>query len=216
LFEQQRQDVINRIDSTKAIKRPQNINDMLFDIEEYTELFEEAGKPYYIASIMEVGNDVLNELIQGVRINIDQKPVVNFIDKFTRKYAKATNETTVALLRDSLQQGIDAGEAIPDLAKRVNEIMQDAIENRATMIARSETVRASNFGAEEAMRQSGVVESKEWVVAIDERTCDICMEMDGMVVGLGEIFAEDSYSDIAAPPRHVNCRCTIVPVVSED
>jgi len=91
------------------------------------------------------------------------------------------------------------------------------------MIARTETIRASNFGAEEAYRQSGVVKGKEWLTSFDKRTCPDCEDMDGKKAGLGKSFdttgldVDLDYTEGAMPhsPLHVSCRCTIVAILIE-
>jgi hypothetical protein len=98
------------------------------------------------------------------------------------------------------------------------------------LIARTETIRASNAGAEESYKQSGVVTSKEWLVTADDRLCPACAEMDGEIIELGENYYNKGdemsfgsgdeqgtlvfdYGAVAHPPLHPNCRCTLVPVV---
>ncbi len=48
----------------------------------------------------------------------------------------------------------------------------------------------------------------EWVSALDSRTCPTCAPLDGAV--------KDSKKDFPSTPVHVNCRCTVVLVDSED
>jgi hypothetical protein len=52
----------------------------------------------------------------------------------------------------------------------------------------------------------------KWCTGEDDLVCPVCSELDGKVVGTGEVFAPD----IDIPPAHVNCRCWIQPVVSEE
>jgi len=79
--------------------------------------------------------------------------------------------------------------------------------------------------------QSGVVEGKKWLTAIDERTCDPCTDMDNMTAPLGQPTWEKEGLDIGDvqgeygldfdytegemphPPLHPRCRCTITPIV---
>ena len=94
------------------------------------------------------------------------------------------------------------------------------------MIARTETIRASNFATVEAYRQSEVVEAKEWLAEMDERTCGYCQEMNGKVIDLDESYFEegDDFTvdgstlniellDVDEPPLHVSCHCTTIPVL---
>jgi SPP1 gp7 family putative phage head morphogenesis protein len=88
---------------------------------------------------------------------------------------------------------------------------------RSERIARTETIRASNFSTEEAYKESGIVEAKEWLTTKDERTDDECNDLDGKIIPLGKSFQskkENGYETVQFPPIHVNCRCTLLPVVS--
>lgn len=227
VFNQQRYDIIHQLEaSEKAIKAA---SDYAIDTEYYTELLIDGTRPIFYGAITDAAKPVFDMLGVAGEVTIDQQPVIKFVDKFTNKYAKATNKTTVTKLRKTLQEGINAGESIPQLRDRVNLMFDSMERSRATQIARTETVRASNFGAEEAMIQSGVVEGKEWLVAYDERTCEFCLAMESNFQELGTSFFEEgqiapgteggsieiSYADVDNPPLHVSCRCTIIPVVKE-
>ena len=100
------------------------------------------------------------------------------------------------------------------------------------MIARTETIRSSNAGAVMSYEKAGITE-KQWFTAEDGMVCVYCAEMHGKVVGvsdnywnLGDTMTVErqdkppasmtlSYENVAAPPLHPNCRCTILPVVVE-
>ena len=53
---------------------------------------------------------------------------------------------------------------------------------------------------------------KMWIIAQDERTCDICSELDGEIVPWDGTFS----SGDETPGRvHPNCRCTMVIIPPE-
>jgi SPP1 gp7 family putative phage head morphogenesis protein len=119
------------------------------------------------------------------------------------------------------------GEGIPDLRKRVNELFDGMEKYRAERIARSEVIRASNFAAQEAYRQSGVVNEVEWLATDDDRLCEFCAPLSGEHIALGDTFFDKgdsyrgsdggmldlNYEDIEHPPLHVNCRCALIPII---
>ena len=83
-------------------------------------------------------------------------------------------------------------------------------EARADLIARHETMLAANEGqrlgwdqAKDAGLLSGT-ERREWIITGDERTCPICMTLDGKTALLNGTYP----GDFAGPPAHVQCRCT--------
>lgn len=83
---------------------------------------------------------------------------------------------------------------------------------RAQTIARTETIRAAEAGRQEAWRQAqkrdllAFDQQREWLTADDERTCSLCLPLDGVRVALYQSFP----GGIDSPPRHPSCRCTTV------
>ena len=155
--------------------------------------------------------------------------VTEFLTQRNRKVSKGIDDETDKQLRTSLAEGLAAGESIEELTARVETIYGAAASFRAERIARTETIRANNFASEEAWRQSGVVEAKEWFTAKDERVCEFCGPMNGRIVKLGERYFEQGaefegsnggklkleFEAIETPPLHGNCRCTLLPVLIE-
>jgi hypothetical protein len=91
---------------------------------------------------------------------------------------------------------------------------------RARTIARTEAIRANNMGIQEAWRQAieagKVSESlvrRQWIVARDERLCEICAPIPRLNpkhgVKQGQPFATPK-GPMSMPPAHPNCRCTMV------
>jgi len=186
--------------------------------------FGDNGK-IFIGGVMEdVGQFELTNLVVGIDFDVNSPAVIAFQKKFIEKYSKVVNETTLDSLRKTLQAGVAAGESMPDLSKRVGKVFDFADKQRSLQIARSETIRASNFGAEEAYRQSGVCSGKTWLTAADERVCPECEAMNGKKAGLGKSFdigkldVDLDYTEGAMPhpPLHVLCRCTITAILIGD
>ena len=86
----------------------------------------------------------------------------------------------------------------------------DAKGYRATLIARSEVITASNQGNLEAYKQSGVVKQKMWLTSRDDRVRDEHIPMDGETVDIDKPFSNGSMV-----PDSPNERCTIIPVIKE-
>jgi HK97 family phage portal protein len=145
----------------------------------------------------------------------------------TRKMASKYNDDTMTKLNVTLSEGIQAGEGLGELKKRVSDVYDDVTGYRAERIARTETLKASNGATVDAYRQTGFVTQKQWYVNPD--ACVQCEYFDGKTVplddsflGLGESYTveEDGdsttftndYDTVEEPPLHPNCRCTIIPV----
>jgi len=104
---------------------------------------------------------------------------------------------------------------------------------RTEMIARTETIRASNAGSFEQMKEWGV-RKKEWLSTQDDRTrgqdekdefdhfSDWPQGPNGEVVGIDEPFTgtgeEMMYpgDPSGSPGNFINCRCALLPVLPEE
>jgi len=153
--------------------------------------------------------------ISEVGIDIDvtmQNPKVQEYLRVKTFKIKQINDTTEKALRTTLLEGIRAGESVDKLADRIEAVFDFAHRYRSVRIARTEVIEASNQGQLRVYEDSGVVQLKEWITALDEHTCEECMEANGDTARLGEVFPT---TGVEAPPHHPNCRCTIAPVIAE-
>jgi hypothetical protein len=119
----------------------------------------------------------------------------------------------------SVLRSIEQGARLPQdrIDHMVERYRERALQNRAVMIARTETIRASNAGSQAVWDQAkkqgllGDETRKRWLVAFDERTCEICKEiarLNKAGVPLNSSF-QSSMGPIEAPPAHPNCRCSV-------
>jgi len=174
-------------------------------------------KPIYAQVVEAFGQQAIDDIgIEG-RFDLLDPRVIHFLDTEAAQYVKGINQTTRRRLQDTLIEGVKNGESIPKLMDRVSSVFTEAKTWRAEAIARTETVRASNFGGYEGMKQVGI-EMKEWLATRDERVRDSHLETDGQIVPIDEPFilgsgAEAMYpGDSGEPEEDINCRCTVAPV----
>jgi len=178
----------------------------------------EKMKPVYQDVVETFGADMMQTLEIDLTFDLLNPRVVDFLEMEATKYIAGINETTRRALQAELAEGVEAGESIPELAKRVSAVFEQAKGPRSTVIARTEVVRASNFGNFEAMRQAAV-EQKEWLATRDERVRDEHLAMDGQVKPVDQPFVAPSGQEAMYPGDFgvagldVNCRCTVLPVV---
>ena len=102
----------------------------------------------------------------------------------------------------------------------VDRYVAKLLKQRATLIARTETLQAMNDGqraswatlAERGLIDAGRME-REWMAIVpnDGRTCPVCEALDGARAPIG-----GSYGSVGGvgPPQHPDCRCTerLVPI----
>jgi SPP1 gp7 family putative phage head morphogenesis protein len=135
------------------------------------------------------------------------KNVVGLHPKWAQAVVKYENRQFARLVAEGFKETAARNRA-STMATDYSERLKSA---RATMIARTEIQIAQNEGRLESWKQAakdGFVDpdsQKMWVTAKDERTCDICGELDGEVVGWLDTFS----NGLEKPIAHPHCRCTI-------
>lgn len=143
----------------------------------------------------------------------------------TNKLAGEMTDVTAKKIRAEIAAGLEAGEAIDDLKKRILDSTAFSAA-RAENIARTETIRAQGRAELEVWKETGVVEGKVWYTAVDERVCPFCDEMNGKTIGLSDDFFTKGdiqevngqtlkldYENVESPPLHSQCRCILIPEI---
>lgn len=130
---------------------------------------------------------------------------------------KQLSGTTLEELRQALADGVAAGEGIPELAKRIEQLyLTQIIPNRSTNIAQTEVCAASNWASHQAAQQSGLTLNKVWLATGDNRTRPDHADADGQSVPMDQPFTVGGFqmmfpgdSSMGAPAKEVcYCRCT--------
>jgi len=190
-------------------------DEILYPVNKYTKLLAAEMKKMFPKLLKQEGQIALGALDLHAVFDLDNPRLKTWLDKYCFKFSQRLEDINVEKLRATLTEGLNAGESIPDLMKRVNTTYENWTRWRSEMIARSETIRASNESALEAYRQSGVVEKKIWIVAED--ACAACMALgDEGPIDLDAIFCTSPYGEIDCPPLHPNCRCAAAAYFEEE
>jgi len=169
----------------------------------------------------------------GIDFDVNQPEVFQFLEQYTMRFSEKLYEVDAEAITRLVGQAQEEGWSVPDLRKAILEKWENNDRVRATRIARTETIRSSNAGAKQAMKNAGIKVIK-WLAAPDDgRRCAFCGEMDGKVIEVtgdfwkqgDEMVVVDSegkqqvlkfnYGNVGYPPLHANCRCTIVAVFEE-
>ncbi|MHA1302359.1 MAG: phage portal protein [Candidatus Heimdallarchaeaceae archaeon] len=139
-----------------------------------------------------------------------------FIQDYTFNNIKGMTDEIMQDLRQELERGIIEGEGITKIKARIGKVF-DVGENRAEMIARTETNRAEGQGKLQAFKSSGEKLMKKWDTHFDDRTSAVCKRLHGQVVGINENF-KDKISGWEGPthPAHVNCRSSVIYIEKEE
>jgi SPP1 gp7 family putative phage head morphogenesis protein len=161
-------------------------------------------------------NSVRQAIIDAFNEQLDYRATARRIKNVVGlhpQWAKAVTNFEKKEFDRLVKSGIKEATARARAMERATRYSDSLKSKRATMIARTEIQIAQNEGRQEGWNQAAeqgyvdVEAQKMWVIAQDERTCDICSELDGEIVPWNETFS----SGHETPGRvHPNCRCTMV------
>ena len=118
-------------------------------------------------------------------------------------------EKLIKELRTELTQSFILGESRDKAASRLAKKMGVA-KNRAKALVRTESAFVSSVAKERAFKEMRS-EEYEIVATLDDRTTEICQEMDGQVFKLSERIP-----GVTAEPFHWMCRTTSIPKVDKE
>jgi hypothetical protein len=156
--------------------------------------------------------DLVAEIIAYYRLHLLNKAVLPITD------------TMKAWILDQLEQAQQTGMSISQVADAM--IAHDFPVNRSFIIARTETVKAANFGAVQGAKKTGLLTEKQWIAAQDSRTRRIPRDefshlaMHGVRVPMDKPFlvpnrngSHDSLMQPGDPAGQggdvIQCRCTV-------
>lgn len=129
-----------------------------------------------------------------------QELVKGVMSENTMHYVTKMGEDMKTELRKIAVQSYDAKLAPRDIAKEMATKIEGMSNTRAQVIARTETMRASNLANYAHAVEMG---AKSFTVNSDPERCELC----GEVYGDGEIVFDISQNDIV-PPLHPRCECS--------
>jgi HK97 family phage portal protein len=181
----------------------------------------------FVRGLLDIGLVEAMELVKpDAIVNVSSPAVLRSLD--TRlELIKSTATTSETELRASISESIGLGESRSQTIKRVRE--QFDTRAKADRVVRTETIWAHNEGTTLAWEQSGVVTAVKWDTVADDRRCKWCRSMHNKTMSLGSNFfdkgesltVDDStlkfgYESIKHPPLHPNCRCQLIPIISDN
>ena len=155
--------------------------------------------------------------LTGMKMKQDEdewiRAVKNYLGIAVAERLDAVTATSRDYITRIMQKGISEGWSIQETAKQIKDKVGGV--NRATRIARTEIISASNLGSIEGARATGLPLKKTWLATRDNRTRETHSSVDGQERGLDEAFDVGGYemqfpgdwSMGADVGEVVNCRC---------
>jgi uncharacterized protein with gpF-like domain len=220
------QQAITSIHLVGSDKLPKIIEDIyidagrVFGAKAYQQVMQQVRK-VEAKRLLPIGynEELVNEIINYFRLYLLTEAVLPITD------------TMKAWILKNLIEAQQTGMSIQDVADKMIEAKFP--KNRAIVIARTETIKAANYGAIAGAKKTGYKTNKQWVAARDNRTRRLPRDgyshlaMDGVNIPVDEAFKvpmkTGGYDDIQQPGAPdgdagnvIQCRCTIGFVLQTD
>ena len=222
IFTDWREEMLRRL-GDKSAKDITVVEDYLFDLEAGKLVLERTVGPILQEATETGGNRALAMVGEAKSIksfDMHDPRVAALLAEATKRFRDHVADATWERMKESLVEGIRAGEPMKQLRARVTEQMGHEINNAGT-IARTEVLPRYHEGQLEGYRQSEVVEQKEWLSAFTETSRDEHVGANGQTVPL------DGYFDVGgemlqypgdpggSAENIINCLCDMLPVIDE-
>jgi SPP1 gp7 family putative phage head morphogenesis protein len=144
--------------------------------------------------------------------------ILNYIKTQSSTKITQITDTTREIIRLALHDGVRNGETMAQLSNRLRDAYSDMTPYRASLIARTEVINASNAASVAGAKASGAAVMKQWLSSRDDRVREDHEEADGQTVPLDEPFTVGGYQlmwpgdpSLGAPGKEIiNCRCTVI------
>jgi SPP1 gp7 family putative phage head morphogenesis protein len=154
---------------------------------------------------MDYGNRQIKSVGGGIALGVgpkDARMLRALKDRSLADLKGITDATGTRIMR-TITDGIINDEEFGKITRDIVRQVDNVGIVRATMLVRTETMKAVNTGVISRYEAAGA-EEVEFLAALDDATCPECEELNGKTFPIGET---------PAVPIHPNCRCTWIPVV---
>lgn len=141
---------------------------------------------------------------------------IDFVQQHTLQLVGEITQTTLEAVTKTITQGAQQGLSIPEIAEELDKLyLEHIIPNRTTVIARTETIRATNAGGQAAAKGTGLTLTKRWLATLtDSRTRPAHLEANGQTVPIDAAYLVDGESleypgdPSGSPENTIQCRCS--------
>jgi hypothetical protein len=224
LFRQQLRAVLRALSDVEIIESAwtKDLSDSIFNPTTWIPVFEKRGRPLLLAAFSRAGRNTADEF-NLPPFNPNTVSGRAFIDQRTELWAKSVNQETAQLIASEMSAGVANNETIVQLEQRVEKTFKFNNAVRAERIARTESGAAASAGHQELFDQMDVVDRKQWITTLDDRTRRGENGFDH-VAAHEQVRPKSAAFDISgealSAPRLggsagnvVNCRCAMVPLI---
>jgi HK97 family phage portal protein len=196
--------------------------DEVFDVEAEVKRFKDEFLANLKGAVGHAGQAEMDALGVEMDFDLNRPEVQAAIKTLLKSFSEKINDTTYVGLTELFAQAEVDGLSIADIMERLDSYF-DGRRSDASLerIARTTMTGANGAADVLAWEQSGVVDEREWLAALDDRTRADHRDAHGQRVTLDEPFEVDGEAlDYPGDPNGsaeniVNCRCSQIGIVSE-
>ncbi|MFO7274421.1 MAG: phage portal protein, partial [Bacillota bacterium] len=231
-FRQEARDVLRAFSAATKGRRMKSLSDeeliqlltVLYQLNaNWRQRIQDSVMDLALEHVLSAAGDAGSEL--DVAFDLDNEYARRFVQQYVFPFAQTLADGSVDRVRRVILAGQQEGLTVAEMRNRLLDEFDDWTVTRAEMVARTETIRASNAGALMAYRYAGV-QMVEWLPAGD--ACPYCKALEGKrwaagsaLFDIGDEWHPEgverpfriTYEPVRHPPLHPHCRCTLVPVV---
>lgn len=191
-----------------------------------TDRIDEELERLYVEAGTRFGEIGLSHLKGVARVTVTKQEdafrrrAQEYLDEIGAEKVSQISETTREDLVTILQQAVEDGVGIDRAQRRITDAIPQLTSRRATTIARTEIIPASNAAVDAGAREAGIPLDKEWITAIDGRERRAHRNADGQIVDMDKLFTvmaeklrwPGDTSQGASAENVINCRCAHAPI----
>jgi SPP1 gp7 family putative phage head morphogenesis protein len=174
--------------------------DSLSDLVKFGDFLHWAGGEGGQAALDKMG-------IQGTFV-LKNPELLKYFDDYSNLIIDTVDETTKKWIAARIQYGKDKLLTPQEIVNLLTDEGKGISELRAKRIAITETAHAMTTVELEAARRYGIRDTI-WRTSRDERTCPICLGLDGVQIPIGKLYP----GGVQGPPAHILCRCFLEEVI---
>jgi SPP1 gp7 family putative phage head morphogenesis protein len=166
------------------------------------------------------GQELFRELGKNDPFQFAPAKVIAFLRDREVKLANLPQEVSDQI-RQTLEDGLQAGDTMDQLADRVRAECNDISAQRAATIAQTETAAAYGAGRQEAMQEAGIT-LKQWLTSGNANVRPAHQAANGQIVPVDDPFIVDGEElmnpgdSSGSPGNVINCHCVAIAIAADN
>lgn len=173
------------------------------------------------AALATVGQDTLDSLGYRDPWKLPAQDTLDFILR-RQNLLSGVSDEIYATIKDAISTGLNQGESIADLSKRITTAFDEIGKGRAEVIAQTETAAAYSFASDQAARVAGI-QYKKWIhSSVPKEPRPDHLAIDGLIIPVDEAFPVGDpplmypHDGNGSAQDVINCYCIAGPVTEAE